>query len=83
MYMHVCDFLPNDPVMILSPYGLLKAMAYTTFRCPSKVRSSSPVMVFQTLHVRSYEPVMNLSPDLLKAQFVSGNMCARRILNRK
>lgn len=32
-----------------------------------------------TLHVRSYDPVMNLSPDLLKAQFVSGRMWARRI----
>ena len=28
-------------------------------------------------------PVMNLSPDLLKAQLVNGNMCARKILNRK
>ena len=40
-------------------------------------------MVFHTLHVRSYEPVMNLSPLLLKAQLVSGNIWARRILNKK
>lgn len=26
---------------------------------------------------------MNLSPDLLKAQFVNGRMCARKILNKK
>ena len=37
----------------LSPKGLLNAMAYTTFLWPSSVKSSSPVNVFQTLHVRS------------------------------
>jgi len=26
---------------------------------------------------------MNLSPDLLNAQFVKGKMCARKILNKK
>ncbi len=36
-------FEPNDPVMILSPNGLLKPIAYTTFRWPSRVKSSSPV----------------------------------------
>ena len=36
----------------------------------------------RTLHVRSYEPVMKRSPDLLKAQFVSGRMCARSTLKR-
>lgn len=92
--------LSKDPVMILSPYGLLKAIAYTTFLWPSRVSSSSPVLVSHTLQVLSYDPVMNLphavvtilqpcgyalthrSPDLLKAQFVRGRMCARRILKR-
>jgi hypothetical protein len=50
---HSLHVLSNDPVMILSPYGLLKAMAYTTFLCPSSVWISSPVLVFHTLHVRS------------------------------
>ena len=36
----------------------------------------------QTLHVRSYDPVINLSPDLLKAQFVSGNRWALSTLKR-
>ena len=45
--------LSNDPVTILSPYGLLNAMAYTTFLWPSSVSSSSPVAVLHTLHVRS------------------------------
>ena len=80
--LHNLQVLSNDPVMILSPYGLLNAMAYTTFLWPSNVKSSSPEFVSHTLHVRSYEPVMNLSPDLLNAQFVSGRMCARKILNR-
>lgn len=34
--------------MILSPHGLLNAIAYTTLRCPSSVSSSSPVVVFHT-----------------------------------
>ena len=54
---HSLHVLSNDPVMILSPYGLLKAMAYTTFLCPisgsSSESISSPVLVFHTLHVRS------------------------------
>lgn len=45
--------IPKEPVMILSPKGLLKAMAYTTLRWPSSVNSSSPVIVFHTLQVRS------------------------------
>ena len=31
------------------------------------------------MHVRSYDPVMNLSPDLLKAQFVKGKLWALSI----
>ena len=50
---HTLHVLSNDPVAILSPYGLLYAMAYTTFLCPSSVCSSSPDWVSHTLHVRS------------------------------
>ena len=50
---HILAVLSNDPVTILSPHGLLKAMAYTTFLWPSSVSSSSPVSVFHTLQVRS------------------------------
>merc|ERR1719352_2285765 len=74
--------LSKLPVTILSPNGLLNAIAYTTFLWPSSVSSSSPLNVSHTRQVRSYEPVINLEPDLLKAQLVSGKMCARKILNK-
>jgi len=45
--------LSNDPVTILSPKGLLKAIQYTTFLWPSNVNSSSPYSVFHTLQVLS------------------------------
>ena len=41
---------------------------------------SYPVAVSQTLQDLSYDPVINLSPDLLKAQFVRGSKCARKTL---
>lgn len=77
---HILAVLSKDPVTILSPKGLLNAMQYTTFLCPSKVNISSPLYVSHTLHVLSYDPVINLSPFLLKAQFVNGNTWAFKVL---
>ena len=59
---------------------MLKAIVYTTLVCSSSERSSFPVLVSQTLHVLSYEPVMNLSPDLLNAQLVRGSKWALNTL---
>ena len=73
--------LSKDPVTMRLPNGLLKAIVYTTFLCSSKDNSSYPLSVSHTLQVRSYEPVMNLSPALLKAQFVSGSKWALKTLN--
>ena len=62
------------------PYGLLKAMVQTTLACSLRSSNSSPDKVSQILQVLSYEPVMNLSPSLLKAQLVNGRRCALRVL---
>lgn len=78
---HIFAVLSKEPVTIRFPNGLLNAIVYTTFLCSSKDKSSAPLSVSQTLHVRSYDPVMNLSPDLLNAQFVNGSKCALRTLN--
>lgn len=48
----------------------------------SRPRPGPDQILTVTLQVRSYEPVMNLSPDLLKAQFVKGRMCALSICRR-
>lgn len=79
---HSLHVLSKLPVTILSPKGLLNAIAYTTFLCPSSVCSSSPVAVLHTLQVLSYDPVINIEPLLLKAQLVSGRTWALRTLSR-
>lgn len=64
----------------LSPKGLLNAIQYTTFLCPSRVKTSSPRFESQILHVLSYDPVINLSPFLLNAQLVKGSTWAFNVL---
>jgi len=70
---HIFAVLSKEPVTIKLPNGLLKAIVYTTFLCSSSDNNSVPLYVSQTLQVLSYDPVINLSPDLLNAQFVSGS----------
>lgn len=53
MASQILAVLSNEPVTILSPNGLLKAIQYTTFLCPSNVNISSPNSVSHTLHVLS------------------------------
>jgi Na+/proline symporter len=50
---HSLAVLSKEPVTTRSPYGLLKAMAYTTFLWPSRLSSSAPDAVSHSLHVRS------------------------------
>jgi hypothetical protein len=54
----------------------------TTFLWPSSTSASSPLAVSHTRQVRSYEPVMKRSPDLLKAQLVRGSRCVRSTCGR-
>jgi hypothetical protein len=61
-YLHPKSWLSYQMILLqcdhylvhqIYPNGLLNAIQYTTFLCPSNDTNSSPVNVSHTLHVRS------------------------------